>query len=63
MRNYNWRTKLKTNKNFRKGIITKKKEIKRMRNKIEKNKNKKDNHALYPVEERKEWKKRNNHWR
>jgi hypothetical protein len=45
---------LKTNKNFRKGIITKKKEIKRMRNKIEKNKNKKDNHALYPVEERKE---------
>ena len=47
---------MKTNKNFTKGIITKKK-IKRMRNKIEKSKNKEDNHALYPVGERKEGKK------
>jgi hypothetical protein len=49
---------LKTNKNFTKGIITKKKEIKRMRNKIEKSKNKEDNHALYSVGERKEGKKK-----
>jgi len=60
MKNCNWRTKLRTNKTFIKGIKTK---IKSQKNKEWnwKPKNKEDNHVPFQVTERKERGERNDH--
>jgi hypothetical protein len=57
MRNYNWRTKLKTNKNFIKGIRKKIKKNQTNENWNWNTKNR-DNCALFLVGEKKEGKKK-----
>jgi RNA binding exosome subunit len=58
MRNYNWRTKLKTNKNFIKGIRKKIKKNQTNENWNWNTKNREDNCALFLVGEKKEGKKK-----